>query len=257
MSNSDTTTTEAVKDETSDALVSSQSETDVNTTQDSTVPSSETPEETTTQNQQQPSLDDLQAQIRRMESALKKANAEAKTHRLEANELKKFKEQVEAEKLSETEKQELARKNLEQQLADAKKQYDDAVIEKQQIRVKHSVQLQAAKLGVDPDVAEKLLDWAAIDYEDDGSPKNISTLLSDLIKTYPYLVKTNGRQAPTTSGGATNPPRSTTSSAATTPEEYIKRMEQGNLKQDEYDRLPASVKADIQRALIKARSSRR
>lgn len=247
------TTTEATNDETSTTSVP-QSETDT-TTQDSTTVTDETTETTTTTDNQQ-SIESLQDQVKRIEKALAKANREAKDYRLKASELEKFKQQVEAEKLTEQEKQELARKQLEQQLADTKKQYDDSVIEKQQIRVKHTVQLQAAKLGVEPDVAEKLLDWATIEYDDDGTPNNITTLLNNLVKTYPYLVKTNGRQAPT-SGGATNPPRSSTSNATTTPDEYIKRMEQGNLKQDEYDRLPASVKTDIQKALMKARSGRR
>lgn len=239
---SNETTTEVTTEETSTTSVPQQSETDV-TTQDSQVTSDETTE-TTTQDQQQPSLNDLQAQVKRMETALKKANAEAKTHRLEANELKKFKEQVEAEKLTETQKQELARQNLEKQLADAKKQYDDSVIERQQLRVKHSVQLQAARLNIDTDVAEKLLDWSAIEYDDDGTPNNVTTLLNDLVKSKPYLVKSNGRQAPT-SGGATNPPRSTTN-GNTVPDkitwEYITQV-QSDPKA--YNALPVSERKRI------------
>jgi len=247
-----TTTTEATNDETSTTSVPQQSETDITTTQDSTQVTSD---ETTDNQQQQPSLDTLQAQIKRMETALKKANTEAKNYRLEATELKKFKEQVEAEKLTEQEKQEIARKTLEQKLAESQKLYNDTVLEKQEIRVRHALQLQAAKLGVEPDVAEKLIDRAEIEHDEDGNPTNIQTLLADLIKSKPYLVKSNGRQA-STSGGATNPPRSTTS-AASTASEYIKRMEQGKLSDSEYSILPASMKHEIQAELIKTRSRHR
>lgn len=248
---SNTTTTEATTDETSTTSVP-QSETDVTATQDSQVTSDETSETTTTD--QQPSIEALQAQIRRLEAAQKKANTEAKNYRLEAAELKKFKEQTEAEKLSEADKQELARKNLEQQLADIKRQYDDAVIEKQEIKVRHAIQLQATRLGVEPDVAERLLDRAAVEYDDDGTPNNVTALLNDLVKSKPYLVKSNGRQAPT-SGGATNPPRSTTNGPSTA-SEYIVRMSQGKLSDSEYNSLSASMKAEIQAELIKSRRRR-
>jgi len=236
------TTTESTTDETSTDSVTPQVET---TTNDTSVNTSEETTEATTETKQ-PSIEELQAQVRRIESALKKANNEAKTFRLENNDLKKFKEQVEAEKLTEQEKRELAQKALEQQLADAKKLADDAVREKQELRVKHSVQLQAAKQGIDPGVAEKLLDWAAIEYEDDGTPSNIQSLLTALIKEYPYLVnRQNGRATPASSGGATNPPRSTTAHAV--PDklswEYIDNLLANGGK--DYNALPVSEQKRI------------
>ena len=254
MGNETTTTTEAT-DVTLETSVP-QSETDT-----TKVESDET-SETTTANHSS-TEEELRAQIKRMEAALQKSNRDAKSHRVKGDELsakiselEKFKAQVEAEKLSDQEKQEIARKTLEQKLAETQKLYNDTVLEKQEIKVRHALQLQAARLGVEPDVAEKLIDRAEIEHDDDGNPTNISSLLADLIKKWPYLVKANGRQAPTTSGGATNPPRSTMS-AVSTASEYIKRMEQGKLSDSEYSALPASMKHEIQAELIKTRSRRR
>lgn len=208
----ETNTTTATNDETSNV-------TDPQTETVTTTVATDETSETTTTNQQSFTEEEYKAQIKRMEAALQKANKDAKTHRLKADELatkaselEKFKAEVDAKNLSEQEKQELARKTLEQQLTETKKLYDDTVREKQEIRVKHAVQLQATKLGIDPSIAEKLIDWAEIDHDDDGNPKNIPALLTNLIKEYPYLKATQQRQTPT-SGGATNPPRSTTTTA--------------------------------------------
>ena len=43
---------------------------------------------------------------------------------------------------------------------------------------RYEVRLQASRLGiVDPEAAEKLLDWAAVEYDDHGSPKNLEKAL--------------------------------------------------------------------------------
>ncbi len=163
------------------------------------------------QQQSQASLDDLQRQIKRMESALKKANEEAKNHRLENNDLKKFKTQVEQEKMTEQERQQAATKALENRLAEQQRAYEDALRMNQEIRVEHSVAVSAGQLGfADPSDGMRFIDRAAIDYDDNGVPTNIKDLLQDVLKSKPYLkAQMNGRPTPT-SGGATNPPRSQT-----------------------------------------------
>lgn len=242
---SNTTTTEATE-ETTETSVPPVETTETETT---TVTPDETSETTTTE---QSSLDTLQAQIKRMETALRKANAEAKTFRLESAELKKFKQEVEAKNLSEQEKQELARKTLEQELAEAQKQREDAVREKQELRIEHTVSTQAQKLGfADPDDARRFLDMAELEFDDKGVPTNVADLLGNVLKAKPYL-KAQGSKPVVTSGGATNPPRSTTS-GPNTALEYIKRMEQGKLSDSEYSSLSASMKNEIQAELIKAR----
>lgn len=177
-------------------------------TVNNTTETDETSETTSTT----PSIEELQERIKRMDASLKKANKEAKDHRLQADELRKFKEQVEAEKLSETEKQELARQNLEKQLADLQKERDDTIRQSQERIVNYEVRLQAARMGiVDPDVAAKLLDWSEIEYDDNGSPSNVDDLLKSLLKSKPYL---GASKTVSTSGGATNPSRSATASAS-------------------------------------------
>lgn len=51
--------------------------------------------------------------------------------------------------------------------------------------------LRAAKDLVDPDAAARLIDRSAIDYGDDGKPKNIPALLDALVKDKPYLKAKN------------------------------------------------------------------
>lgn len=62
--------------------------------------------------------------------------------------------------------------------------------------------LGAALKLVDADDAYRLLDQAAIQYDDDGRPKNLKPLLEALIKAKPYLV-----QGATTTTSANNPGR--------------------------------------------------
>jgi hypothetical protein len=48
---------------------------------------------------------------------------------------------------------------------------------------------EAARLGfADPDDAMRLLDRATLEFEDDGSPRNVGTQLAALAKSKPYLL---------------------------------------------------------------------
>lgn len=183
----------------------------------------ETPATTTT------SSDDTQRQLDELRAALKKANAEAASHRHKANELDRLKAETEAAKLSETEK-------LQKKLAELQSQHDNVTRQSQERIINYEVRLQAATMGiVDPDAAAKLLDWSAIEYNDDGSPTNIDDLLKKLAKAKPYLV---GKPAAPTSGGATNPPRSQSSAPPPLSREAISRM-----TPDEYNARRAEVQA--------------
>lgn len=167
----------------------------------------ETPESSTAQ----PS-DDTRRELERLKAALKRANAEAKQHREQATELANFKKQVEAEKLSTEQKQELARQDLEKQVAELQSQLSTATRQSQERLIGYEVRLQAAQMGiVDPDAAAKLLNWAEIEYDEDGAPTNIEDLLKALVRDKKYLV--SAKSVPS-SGGATNPSRSTTASAS-------------------------------------------
>lgn len=189
------------------------------------VPPGETPKpgsgETPPTTPSQLSIDDALKEIESYKAALAKANKEAKDHRLKANELDKLKAEIEASKLSETEK-------LQKQLADATKARDDALREKQDIQLSYAVTLQATKLNfADPDDGMRYINRA--DLNDDLS--NVGDLLKQVLKDRPYLAS---KAAPPTSGGATNPPRSQTNRqelswpliTAMKPEEYeLRRVE--------------------------------
>lgn len=213
----DTTSTSSA--ETATEEIDPQTET-VNTTTDTTGETPASTEPTTTP----PTLEALQAQIARLEAAQKRANQEAAKHRTRASELEKtnselskFKEQTEAEKLSEQERRDLAQKNLEKQLADQQAKLSEQERLTQERIINYEVRLQAASLGVKPTLLDKvtrLLDWSEIEYEDNGSPKNVKELMAALIKEMPELVPPATARATSTSGGATNPPSSQASKQA-------------------------------------------
>ena len=189
----------------------------------------ETPETTTPQ-----SLEAVQKELETLKAALKKANEEAKTHRLKANELDKLKAEAEAAKLSETER-------LQKELADLKSEHDDVLEAQFEQIIDHEIERQAIRAGVNPkhlDKIGKLLDWEDIDIdEDSGAAKNIADLVSRLVKDMPELL---GKVTPT-SGGATNPGRSASSAPKELSWETIAAM-----KPDEY----AARRAEIQAFML-------
>jgi hypothetical protein len=182
-----------------------------------TPPGSDEISETTTQ----PSIDELKTLLEKAKSDLKKLHKESAGHRHEADELKKFKAQIDAEKLSDTEKQQLAQKQIEQQLADLQKEKEIALRQTQELRVTNEVFKHGQRLNIiDLDAATKLLDSSQIEYDDSGNPSNIEALLKTLVKERSWLV---GKQQQT-SGGATNPSRSQTSNSGDITPEYAKQV---------------------------------
>ncbi|HNY84541.1 MAG TPA: hypothetical protein PLP17_13360 [Oligoflexia bacterium] len=97
--------------------------------------------------------------------------------------VKESKERKEAE-MSELQKAQERAKELEKQLAAS------AELQKNMATLA-DITAKAAKLGiVDPDAAFKLLDKGAIEYDDDGKPKNTEALLVAMLKERPYLAGT-------------------------------------------------------------------
>ena len=161
-------------------------------------------------------------------------------------ELKTFKEQSEAAKLSDAEKQVLAQKKLEQQLADHQSQNSGLLRQLQEARITNEVFKQASKLSIiDVDAASRLIDGSRIEYDDNGNPTNVEVLLKDLAKARPWLV---GKQQVQSSGGATNPSRSQTSGPQTLTKEYVHKILQGgkdaynNLSLEEQQRISAFIR---------------
>ncbi len=176
------------------------------------------------------SIEELQKLLDEERAARKKANSEAAAHRHDANEYKKLKSELEASKLSETEK-------LQKQLATLQAEKEQATLQAQELRVGSAIQLQALQQGIDPTLASKLIDRSEIEYGDDGTPANVADVLKALIKQYPTLVS---KAQAATSGGATNPSRSQSTAPQElsweaiiqlqkNPEEYNRRNADGSI----------------------------
>lgn len=167
----------------------------------------ETPGTTT-----EPSPAEIRKENERLAAALKRANAEAKEHRIKAEELDKIK----AAQMTEQERK-------DKQFADLQKAHDDAIRQHQEYKINSEVKLQAAQMGF-ADIADaiRLMDWSEITYGEDGTPNNVKDLLSKLLKAKPYLAGKPVQAAPT-AGGPTAPARSQSSSQQIT-QEYINRL---------------------------------
>jgi hypothetical protein len=77
------------------------------------------------------------------------------------------------------------------QHAELQSQYEALVKDLQQERVNRAVEQQAAKLNFKyPEVAVKLLDWAELEYDEGGKPKNVDKLLEKIALAMPDLVRT-------------------------------------------------------------------
>lgn len=203
-----------------------------------TVTESSETQETTTSNT------DLEERFKRMEAALKKANAEAKATRLERDELRTFKERTESDKLTDTEKRDAAQKKLEQQLTELQSQNSNLLTKLQERTINSEVRLQAMQMGMDAKAASKLIDYSEVLTDDEGTPTNIPELLKKLQKEYPTLLGSAPRQQ--TSGGATNPPRSQTSGRDLTREEAQRIMTAGR---DEFHKLSPEDQMRVRKAL--------
>lgn len=108
---------------------------------------------------------------RKARKAAEKAAADA------AAELKKLQDA----NLSETEK-------LRKQVSDYERQVADAATRDQEHRLRLATITGAAKLGfADPEDALRMLDRTAVEFEDDGTPRNVNELLTDLLKRKTYL----------------------------------------------------------------------
>lgn len=117
-------------------------------------------------------------------------------------------------KLSETEQ-------LKKKLVDMETLHTKDAQERLERTTRYEVELAASKLNiVDPEAAYKLLDQSALEYSEDGTPKNIEAALKALVASKPYLVGV------VSSGSAANP--NSTKVGRLTMDE-IKRMPQDEI----------------------------
>ena len=145
---------------------------------------------------------DLQREIERLSNALKRANAEAKAEREAAADLKKFKEQIESERLSEQEKQ-------AKRLAELQREREDALLQLQETRLVAATQLAAAHLAFnDPEDALAFIERrrADLEYDERGQPANVEDILKQLLASKPYLAKPAQAAPPEPSQQQPTPP---------------------------------------------------
>lgn len=145
--------------------------------------------------------------------------AEAKKLRSEASNLRKRLKAFEEKEQKEQEASMTEQQKKEKQYAESQAAYTSQ-IEKLQARVvRNEVEKTAAKLGmINPELAHRLIDWAELEFDEDGSPTNAKSILEKIIKDNQYLVqqqqaqKSNAIQKPTLP--AMNPGRSSISTPA-------------------------------------------
>ena len=155
-----------------------------------------TPEAQAADGKQQISQQDFE----RIVSDLRKENASHRTK------LKKFEE----DEAKRTEAQLTEQQLLQKKAADLQALYDSTLREKQDMAVNLKVQALSSSLGIVDAETAALLIKPKIEYDENNAPKNIETLLKDLLKEKPFLA---GRAATTTANGnATNPSRSSVGS---------------------------------------------
>lgn len=80
----------------------------------------------------------------------------------------------------------------QERAAELEKRIEAEAAMRKEMAVSHEIAIQSGKLGiVDGDVAYKLLDKEAIEFDDNGKPKNIEDLLKKLVQDKPYLLGGN------------------------------------------------------------------
>ena len=147
-----------------------------------------------------------------LKDALDKARKEAAKHRVDAKRLAELEarfQQEEDAKLNETERLQKQYADLQAQAAEKERQSQERVI-------RADVRSAAKDLGVKPELAYRLIEYSAIEFNDDGDPTNVAELLAKAMADYGLPTPAQQQeqqqhQTPSTPAapamGATNPPR--------------------------------------------------
>lgn len=136
-------------------------------------------------------------------------------------ELKAFKDQIEAQNLTDTEKRDRAAQQRDQQIATLQKERDDFAQQVLDVKTDAAIQLHAFQQGIDPKLAQRLLDRNALEKDEAGNPTNLDAAFKAMIKE--FNLNANKQQAPRTGGGATNP-TSSQSTQQPLSHEYISKL---------------------------------
>lgn len=137
-------------------------------------------------------------------------------------------DKIQSEQQTELEREKAAREKAEQEAADTKAQAKEVLL-------RASVVAEAAKRNVhDPNAAYALLDKSAIEYDDDGNPKNVDKAMDTLLEASPWLVNAGGvRRDPADlgarGGGGKEPQLSRDDLKTMTPEQISEARKKGQL----------------------------
>ena len=163
--------TENTDQPTEDVAQAQPAEVETTTAEPSNTPVQFTPE-------QQTQINRMQAQTKRETRAQFADYSDLKTRAARADEL-------EQEKLTDTEKMEARAVEAERKVADAQQQIASAMIASE-------VKIRASAMGiVDPDAAFVLLDRTNVRYDADGGVSGVDDALTNLIEAKPYLRSNN------------------------------------------------------------------
>jgi hypothetical protein len=116
---------------------------------------------------------------------VRKLRAEAADYRKRLRELEGKVKMDEEAKMTEQEK-------LQKRLAELERKEAEYQQTLQARTLEYEVKLQASQLGIDPDVAYRLIEPKQVEYDDDGKPTNIPKILKELAAKKPYLVASGG-----------------------------------------------------------------
>lgn len=152
----------------------------------------------------------------------KDLDKQAKALAKELAETKARLQALEDEKLTEDQKRQKSFEQAQERLAAFEREQAEWQRERQEILTRQAVERAALRdvtdskgaiirpAFIDPSDAYALLDLAALEYDDDGRPVNVDTLLADLAKAKPHLLKasaTTQSNGAVAAGSPSNPPR--------------------------------------------------
>lgn len=143
-----------------------------------------------------PTVEELLKEIEALKHTHGNAKEELDRHRkkLSAYEKKEAEEEEKRKTAEEAQLSEIERTN--KRYAELQASHNDYVQRTQERLIRYEVERQAGKLGIiDPDAAARLIDWAELEYDDDGTPNNAAKLLEKLVKSKPYLAPQQASQA--------------------------------------------------------------
>lgn len=137
------------------------------------------------------SFEDLPPQVRAEITKAREQAAKARVESRELAELRAYKAQQEDAKLSQDQRR-------DKELAAAQERAAAAELKAQQTAIRAEVKNVAGSLGLNTALALRLLDHAALEFNDDGDPTNVALLLAIAVEEYGL-----GAVAPGALNGAT------------------------------------------------------